>query len=207
VARRRGWGGNPPADDAEASARIVTAAVALIERTGAEITLADVAADLGVIRQTIYRYFPTAQALMGAAAIRAADALIAQLAERVTGVTDPAAALVEVCASAIEMVPDSPQMALLLTGPDAAAYSTAAIHAVPFGRRMVDCMDVDWAGLGYTEADLDDLVEYMLRIVTSFFLDPGPPRSPAQLRRFLARWAGPGLDRNLGHPDLPSSDG
>ena len=67
--KRRGWGGDPPATDDEAAQRIVATAVELIAETGAAITIADVAESLGVIRQTVYRYFPTADELMRAAAI------------------------------------------------------------------------------------------------------------------------------------------
>ncbi|MGI9206700.1 MAG: TetR family transcriptional regulator, partial [Rhodococcus sp. (in: high G+C Gram-positive bacteria)] len=60
MARRRGWGGRPPVDDEEATQRIVAAAVELIAQSGAEISIADVAQSLGVIRQTVYRYFASA---------------------------------------------------------------------------------------------------------------------------------------------------
>ena len=55
------------------SQRIVAAAVHLLAETGSEISISDVAASLGVIRQTVYRYFPTAEALMRAAAIASVD--------------------------------------------------------------------------------------------------------------------------------------
>ena len=75
MARRRGWDGRPPGSDEEASERIVAAAVQLIAETGTGISIADVAASLGVIRQTVYRYFPTAEALMHAAAIASGGAV------------------------------------------------------------------------------------------------------------------------------------
>ncbi len=51
--KRRGWGGNPPETDEEATRRIVAAAVDLIAETGSAITIADVAGSLGVIRQSV----------------------------------------------------------------------------------------------------------------------------------------------------------
>lgn len=195
MARRRGWGGDPPADDAQARRRIVETATSLIEQTGAAITLADVAAELGVIRQTIYRYFPTADALMGAAALRAADLLVEQLADRARGLADPEDAVIEVMASALEMVPANPQIGLMLAGPKASEHSSAVLQSVPFGRKMIGCLDVDWAGSGYTESDLDELVEFLLRLMQSFFVDPGPQRTPVQLRAYLRRWVGPAVSR------------
>ena len=59
---------------------------------------------------------------------------------------------------------------------------------------MLGRFDVNWAGLGYTDADLDELAEHLLRIIQSFVIDPGrPPRTGPQLRRYLRRWVAPAL--------------
>lgn len=79
MARRRGWDGQPPSSDEEAAERIVAAAVKLIGETGSAVSLADVAAELGVIRQTVYRYFPTADALMHAASLASVDGFLDRL--------------------------------------------------------------------------------------------------------------------------------
>jgi len=56
---------------------------------------------------------------------------------------------------------------------------------------MVRRFDVDWAGLGFTDADLDELAEHLLRIIQSFVIDPGrPPRTGQELRVYLRRWVG-----------------
>lgn len=95
MARRRGWDGQPPSSDEEAAERIVAAAVKLIGETGSAVSLADVAAELGVIRQTVYRYFPTADALMHAASLASVDGFLDRLTHVVRGITDPAEALTE----------------------------------------------------------------------------------------------------------------
>lgn len=67
---RKGWGGAPPADDAEARKRIVDAAVDRIERRGPRATtLSDIANDLGITRPTIYRYYDSIDDLLAAAAV------------------------------------------------------------------------------------------------------------------------------------------
>ena len=63
--------------------------------------------------------------------------------------------------------------------------------ALDFAHSMVRRFDVDWTGLGFTDADLDELAEHLLRIIQSFVLDPGrPPRTGEELRDYMRRWVG-----------------
>jgi hypothetical protein len=56
---------------------------------------------------------------------------------------------------------------------------------------MLRQFDVDWAGLGFSDADLDELAEHLLRIIQSFVIDPGrPPRRGEALRDYFRRWVG-----------------
>lgn len=191
--KRRGWGGNPPETDEEATRRIVAAAVDLIAETGSAITIADVAESLGVIRQTVYRYFPTAQDLMREAAIASVDGFLGQLAARVRGITDPADAMTEGVLFTLEAVVAIPHLKILLASPSSAATpgEVASALAQDVGMRMVTRFDVDWRSYGYDDAALRDLVEFTLRTMLSFFVAPNDPaRSPQELRRFLRRWLG-----------------
>ncbi len=191
--KRRGWGGDPPATDEQASQRIIAAAVELISETGAAITIADVAASLGVIRQTVYRYFPTADDLMRAAGIASVDGFLDQLAQHVRGIHDPAEAMIEGVLYTLDAVVRIPHLAILLTAPNAAARpgEVASDLAQDFGIRMITRFDVDWPRYGYDDAALRELVEFSLRTMMSFFVAPNDPaRSPAELRRFLKRWLG-----------------
>ena len=193
VARRRGWDGRPPGSDEEASERIVAAAVRLIAETGTSISIADVAASLGVIRQTVYRYFPTAEALMHAAAIATVDGFLDRLAESVRGITDPAEAMTEGVMFTLAEVARIPHLRIMLSGPQAAASSVnvASDEGQAFGMRMITRFDVDWEKYGYDESSLRDLVEFTLRTMLSFFVAPNDPtRSPEELRRFVRRWLG-----------------
>ncbi len=62
--RTHGWSGATPADDDEAIARILDAARRRIDRSGKDFGISDVAKDVGVTRQTVYRYFPSTEALL-----------------------------------------------------------------------------------------------------------------------------------------------
>ncbi|MGP4054274.1 TetR/AcrR family transcriptional regulator [Mycobacterium sp. 4D054] len=191
--KRRGWGGDPPASDSEAAQRIVAAAVDLIAETGAAITIAEVAESLGVIRQTVYRYFPTADELMRAAAIASVDGFLDQLTAHVRGIHDPADAMTEGVMFTLDAVVTIPHLAILLSAPSSAARPSevASDLARDFGMRMITRFDVDWARYGYDDAALSDLVEFTLRIMLSFFVAPNHAQRPTdELRRFLKRWLG-----------------
>ncbi|MFD3593009.1 TetR/AcrR family transcriptional regulator [Nocardia sp. NPDC058640] len=193
MARRRGWGGSPPADDAEAARRIIAAAVELIGATGAEISIADVAESLGVIRQTVYRYFPSADALMTAAGIASVDDFLDRLTRHVSGRTDPVDAMTEAVVFTLTDVRRTPHLGILLSSSYANAHpdSLTSAESQAFGMTMIRRFDVDWGAHGYDEPALRELVEYVLRTMQSFFLSPGdPPRSEDELRRYLRRWMG-----------------
>ena len=102
----RGWSGNPPATDEEAIDRILDVADAIIAERGSAVRIADVARTLGVTRQTVYRYFPSSEELLLASGMRTADGFLDQLAERTSGLTEPAEALVEGIAFAVETLAD-----------------------------------------------------------------------------------------------------
>ncbi|WP_054812727.1 TetR/AcrR family transcriptional regulator [Nocardia arizonensis] len=193
MAGRRGWGGNPPGSDEEASARIVAAAVELIGRTGAAIGIADVAESLGVIRQTVYRYFPSADALMQAAAFASVDGFLDRLARQVSGIRDPAEAMTEGVIFTLTAVRQIPHLGIVLSKTYANDHTEdiTSKEAHSFGMAMLDRFDVDWERYGYDESSRHDLVEFVLRTMQSFFISPGnPPRAEDDLRRYLRRWMG-----------------
>ncbi|WP_433726030.1 TetR/AcrR family transcriptional regulator [Nocardia sp. CA-129566] len=193
MAGRRGWGGSPPTSDEEASRRIVTAAVELIGRTGSEISIADVAESLGVIRQTVYRYFPSADALMRAAAIASVDGFLDRLTRQVSGIEDPVEAMTEGVVYTLAEVRRTPHLGILLSSTYSNVHpeSLTSEEAQTFGMTMIKRFDVDWEQYGYDDASLQELVEYILRTMQSFFIAPGnPPRGDDELRRYLRRWMG-----------------
>ncbi|MHC9294401.1 TetR/AcrR family transcriptional regulator [Mycobacterium sp. LTG2003] len=191
--RTHGWAGSAPATDDEAVARILTAASKAIDERGADFSIADVARTLGVTRQTVYRYFPSTEALLVAAAVHAASDFLDRLATHLQGITDPVDAVAEAIATALEWLPKDKHIGLLIAPgrPNAHTESVTSDVAVDFARAMLRKFDVDWAGLGYRDADLDELAEHLLRIIQSFVIDPGrPPRTGEALRDYLRRWVG-----------------
>jgi AcrR family transcriptional regulator len=194
--RTHGWSGSAPATDDEAVARILDAAGKAIDARGADFSISDVARTLGVTRQTVYRYFPSTDALLQASAQRAATDFLDRLADHLQGITDPAAAVAEGIATALEWLPKDKHIGLLLMPGRASAFSQTVTsdEALLFANSMLRRFDVDWAKLGFTDSQLSDLAEHLLRIIQSFVIDPGrPPRHGEELREYLRRWVGAAL--------------
>ncbi|OBE92967.1 TetR family transcriptional regulator [Mycolicibacterium elephantis] len=194
--RSRGWAGATPASDEEAIARILDAVDEVVAEHGSAIRLADVARKLGVTRQTVYRYFPNADALLIASAMRAVDGFIDQVVEHVRGVNDPVSALVECISFAVETLTGDPQLEGLLTRRQEgeAVTSLTSDTARTFCLSFLGRLDVDWQLHGFDSAALDELAEMTLRTVQSLLIDPGQPaRNDRALRRFVARWLGPAI--------------
>jgi len=191
--RTHGWSGSAPGSDDEAVERILAAASKAIDERGADISIADVARTLGVTRQTVYRYFPSTEALLVAAAVHAATDFLDRMAEHLVGITDPAEAVTEGIATALEWLPKDKHIGLLIVPGKATAHTESVTSdvAVQFASSMLRRFDVDWAGLGFTDADLDELAEHLLRVIQSFVIDPGrPARRGPELRDYLRRWVG-----------------
>jgi AcrR family transcriptional regulator len=191
--RTHGWSGSAPASDDEAVERILAAASKAIDERGADLSISDVARTLGVTRQTVYRYFPSTDALLVAAAVHAAADFLDRLAQHLVGITDPAEAVAEGIATALEWLPKDKHIGLLIVPGRATAHTESVTSDVAqdFARAMLRRFDVDWAGLGFTDTDVDELAEYLLRVIQSFVIDPGrPPRRGVELRDYLRRWVG-----------------
>ena len=194
--RSHGWAGNTPASDEEAIGRILNAADKIIDERGPAMRIADVARALGVTRQTVYRYFPGTQALLVATAMRSADGFLDRLATHLEGVTDPVVAMTEGMAFAIEQLASDNQVEFVLNRRHLRGQTVSIVSdtALEFGRSMLHRFDVDWEHYGFDDAGLDELNEFSLRVLHSFLADPGrPPRSGADLRRYLIRWIGPAI--------------
>jgi AcrR family transcriptional regulator len=195
---KRGWGGDPPRDDDEARARVVEAAKRCIQRHGPRKTgLSDVAQELGVTRQTVYRLYATTEELLLAVAAAGADEYLDRLAEHVAGLTDPTEIVVESIAHTVERLPREPVLGLLLaTGrADLFARGVTSAGSMVFARTMLDRLPVDWAAIGYDDVELDGLAEFGLRVLQSMVLDPPGRRNRGDLRAWLRRWVGPAVQR------------
>ena len=212
--RSRGWAGSTPSSDEEAISRILSAVDEEVAENGAAIRLADVARRLGVTRQTVYRYFPNADALLMASGMRAVNGFIDQVAHHVSGLEDPVAVVVECIAFGVENLVGDPQLESLLTARNdgEAVTSLSSDTAISVCLTAFHQLEVDWELHGFDALALRDLAEMTLRTVQSMLTDPGEePREGLALRRFVARWLGPAIlyprMASLSIYDRPASPG
>ncbi|WP_106400894.1 TetR/AcrR family transcriptional regulator [Actinocorallia populi] len=195
--RTHGWGGSPPASDDEAVLRIKDATHRCVAEHGGATTIAHVAAALGISRQTVYRYFPSTEALLIAAALDGVRPFLSRLSRRLRHVADPGEALVEAVTYTLGQIQKEPYLKLLLDagGGDSLLRSVTSDTARVIGRTLLDRTAVDWEASGIGPEQRNELIEWTLRVVQSLLLDPGDPaRSPAELRGFLHRWLAPSVE-------------
>ncbi|PQM49275.1 hypothetical protein C1Y40_00515 [Mycobacterium talmoniae] len=119
-----------------------------------------------------------------------------RLAAHLAGITDPADAATEAIATALEWLPHDKHIGLLLARDRANAFTADVTSdvALQFANSMLRRFDVDWAAAGFSDDEVAELAEHLLRIIQSFVIDPGrPPRHGTELRRYLRRWVGAAL--------------
>jgi AcrR family transcriptional regulator len=194
---QHGWGGRPPASDTEARQRIVDATARCIDRHGvAKTTLSDVATELGVTRQTVYRHFARVSDIVGEVATQGAEAFVDRMIAHLDGVESPSEAVVEGIVYCVRTIPTDPRLSLLLQIGDSAAFGrgVTTLDALGYGAQMLRRFPVDWASAGVREDDLDGLAEMIMRIFTSLLQHPGDKqRDEDELRGWLNRWLAPAL--------------
>ncbi len=189
--RTHGWGGDPPRSDDEAVARILEATRVCINRSGSSTSISDVATVLSITRQTVYRYFPTTEALFQAVAYAVTDEFMDGIAERITHIDDPGVAVVETIALALELLPQNAYLGLLFSSSRVGMFvkGVTSETGMTVGRSMFDRLALDWESLGLTGPHYDDFLEHVLRVMQSLLLDPGhPPKTGPDLRSYLTRW-------------------
>ena len=198
------WGDEAPSGAGEARRRLIDAAEACIDRLGlAKTTLEDVATEANVSRATIYRYFRGRDELVLEVLLRELDrtpdddvaALVAtvqtpeQLADLVVGTSE----------ALLERIRTTPKLQLLLTTEVGGVTATLAGASRALFRGHADDLrphlaDLRSRGLVRVDVELDELAEWILRVILSLLTVEGPgPRTPDEERRFLRAFLVPAL--------------
>lgn len=198
--RTHGWSGAPPDDNDSARRQIIVVTGQLLDGGEVELTMLQVARAVGISRQTLYRYFANIDSLMQSAAEYATEELLQNLTQYVTGLADPADAIVESIVFVLEQLGTQPRFSILFAHTDTSIYAAITSEAARVrAREVLLGLDVDWRGRGWTDDDLDDLSEHTLRLLQTFILAPGNAAGhPARLRSYLRRWLAPAITSREG---------
>lgn len=192
-----GWQGNPPRTEEEARQRIITAATACLEQFGsAKTTLSDVATELGVTRQTVYRYYPNLGELLSAVAQAGLDDFVTRMQSHLATATTPADAAIESIVFAVQAIPFEPYIGVLFQAGETDVFSRGVTSsmALSVGAHILRQIPVNWSEIGVDDDELEGLAEILMRLFLSFLQYPAdPPRSEEELRALVRRWLGPAL--------------
>lgn len=193
-----GWQGNPPGTEDEARRRIVKAAMACVDRVGlAKTSMSVIAAEAGVTRQTVYRYFPRLADILSAVALAGVEDFAARMARHLASFGSPAEVAVESVVFGVLEVPREPYLGLLLQAGESDFFTVAVTSPESFalGARILRDVPVDWADAGIaTDHELQGLAEILMRLFLSFLQHPSTPAlTDDQLRALVRRWIGPAL--------------
>lgn len=190
---RAAWAGDPPLRRA-ARERLLESAARCIARDGLAATgIASVAAQAGVSRPTVYRYFANRADMIQAALLWAARGHAERTAQHLRGFSRPDEQAVEGVLFALRLVRSDPVLQKVWAS---ASLDTNALRGFtsPLALALVRHA---LAGLvdsaGWDGARADEAVEVMMRFTLSLLAAPAPRRGPAALRSFLERRLLPAL--------------
>lgn len=190
---KRAWDGDPP-QAAAARQRLLEATARCIARDGiTSATVAAIASEAGVSRQTVYRYFSGRGELTGGAILAAAEGLRTAIALQLRDLTDPADMIVEAAVLGLTETRRDPVLRAIA---DSAHLdgSVASRLTEPGGLEwMREILAPAIEAAGWNESDADAAMELILRLYISFVICPAPERDAGELRAFLYRYLIPGL--------------
>lgn len=176
--------------------RILSAARSEFEQYGVRrATMDDIALHAGISRRTLYRRFPTKDALFELLVLRETDELLEQLAKAAAG-REPGEAVAECFTLFFELLERSPLARRILTSEPELLLGPAGR---PRGLSLAEAGDrvagtLRRSGVTMPEADLRAVSELLVRLTLSLLLNPegqldisDPAAVREYSRRYLAR--------------------
>jgi TetR/AcrR family transcriptional regulator len=189
----------------DARDRILAAAERCIERRGdTQIRMAEVADDAGLVRSTVYRYFPTRDDLLLGLVLMRIDAALARLVCSLRRPDDPRRCIPRMVLVPVDSVDGDPLNEALF-----ASESTALAGALELGsERIVDVLIAHyeplfatWQADGEMYADLDrrEVARWIHAAALFLLSPPWRHRSHAAKRRFVDQFVVRALVPPIGH--------
>lgn len=193
------WGAAAPSDRGSARDRLLDAAERCLESCGVVgTTMEDIGRTAGVSRATVYRYFPSREAVMSGVIIRAAERYLDRISPRIAAHADLGSALVDFVEYTVEAARREEIIGLLfgsdeeLAGVGVAAGTSTSLFEIvteflrPIFTRHWSCVEPG--------VSVDDAAEWVVRTILSLLTVRGPrERSRDGLRAFLSRFLLPAI--------------
>lgn len=163
--------------------RILDAAADLFATNGVEgVGMNDIAKAAGCSRATLYRYYPSREALHTAYVHRHARAVNREIAAIVAPIADPVEKLLTALTAALRLVRENPALAAWFRG--------SAIGARAAGdSEVVQAMTAGFLSSVGPESDANLQARWLVRVLTSFLSVPG--RGAGDERAMLAEFVVP----------------
>ena len=164
------WDGNPP-QGAAARARLLEATCRCIDRDGlASTSIAAVAAEAGVSRQTVYRYFSGRDELAKRAIFGRAEALREKITSQVALLADPADVIVEALVLGLAEIRSDRVLRAIWdsASPDGlvAEIFTHPVGIAWMGQAMARAIEL----AGWNQSAADSAMEFVLRVGLSLLI-------------------------------------
>lgn len=189
----------------DVDARILAAAGrCIVARGNTQIRMAEVAAEAGVVRSTLYRYFPTRDELLLGLVLARIDAALARLVASLRRPDEPRLCLPRMVLVPVGSVDGDPLNEALFASP-----STALATALELGSEQIvdvivrhyDPVFARWQEIGAMHADLDRReVARWTHTAALLLLSPAwRHRTQAAKRRFVDQFVVRALVPQIGH--------
>jgi AcrR family transcriptional regulator len=191
-----------PAPPPELEVVLDAAAACYLQFGVQKTTAADIAKRAGMSRATLYRRYGSHEAIFLALLTRESEAMARDSEAHLAGIDDPAARVVEGMLFAIEQIRCRPVHAAVFSS-DSAGWAATQALSVDALRRLGEAgirpmLGDRPTGGGQDEQAMDDLVDYMLRVLISYAVVPGRDGlEPADIRRQLTTMFLPAFERML----------
>jgi AcrR family transcriptional regulator len=183
---------------------VLDAAAHCYLRLGVDKTTAsDIAAEVGISRATLYRRFGSHEVIFLAVLARESEEMAEAAQIHLQGVEDPGERVLEGMMFALGEIGRRPVHAAIFGGDSAAWAANRAIREEALrriGEAGVRPLVASPLAEGeLSEADMSDLVDWILRILISYAAVPGDGgRDAAAIRRQLTEWFLPAFQRVVG---------
>lgn len=188
------WGtASALSDDGDARQRLIASAIRCIVRSGSSrIRIDDVAADAGVSRGTVYRYFSGRDDLLLAVILSRLDHSLTYVVDSLTDPDDAALSLEEFLLKSLTLWSGDPvNEALLSTGsPLSASLGVSAEPVIEHARLHLLPLLERWQACGQLQPDLDldQLIRWLNAVAVTLLTPPWRSMSAGDRQQFLQQF-------------------